>query len=307
MRIRIAGLDEADAGRTFLAMILILTFVMNTIGRGVTEAFAVFLLPVQDGLGVTRSEITLTYSIYMLANGCTAPFAGQLIDRLGARITYGIGVLSLGARLFSRGLRDAHLALLHLRRLARRHRRRVTRHGCRVEPLEPLVRQSHRLGHVAAVRGGRRGNDRHTAARPAPHRMVRLAHAPSDSSAPACSRSFPFVMMLPLGRITMGSTAWRERRAAPSGRRTAQSVAALGGGAHERVLGPVRGVPLHLDLGICGAAPIGRRVDRERVRAAACRRRLRHDGPALDARHPRHRLDVRPLRPPHHGDAHRIS
>ena len=49
------------------------------------------------------SEITLTYSIYMLANGCTAPFAGQLIDRLGARVTYGLGVLSLGLGYFLAG------------------------------------------------------------------------------------------------------------------------------------------------------------------------------------------------------------
>ena len=73
------GPDDREATRTFLAMVVILTFVMNMIGRGVTETFAVFLLPVQEGLAVSRSEITLTYSIYMLANGATAPFAGQLL------------------------------------------------------------------------------------------------------------------------------------------------------------------------------------------------------------------------------------
>jgi MFS family permease len=62
----------------------------------VPETFAVFLLPVQNGLGVSRADITLTYSCYMLAYGLSAPFAGQLIDRLGARITYGIGLASLG-------------------------------------------------------------------------------------------------------------------------------------------------------------------------------------------------------------------
>ena len=53
---------------------------MNLIARGVPETFAVFLLPVQNALGVSRSEITLTYSCYMLAYGLSAPFAGQLID-----------------------------------------------------------------------------------------------------------------------------------------------------------------------------------------------------------------------------------
>jgi MFS family permease len=69
---------------------------MNMLARGVTETFAVFLLPVQQGLGVSRAHITLTYSVFMLAYGLSAPFAGQLIDRFGARITYGFGLMSLG-------------------------------------------------------------------------------------------------------------------------------------------------------------------------------------------------------------------
>jgi MFS family permease len=63
----------------------------------VPETFAVFLLPVQSDLAVSRSEITLTYSCYMLAYGLSAPFAGQLFDRLGARITYGFGLACLGS------------------------------------------------------------------------------------------------------------------------------------------------------------------------------------------------------------------
>lgn len=80
----------------FLFTLVALTFAMNMIARGVTETFAVFLLPVQSGLGVSRAEITLTYSVYMLAYGLAAPFAGQLIDRFGARITYGFGLACLG-------------------------------------------------------------------------------------------------------------------------------------------------------------------------------------------------------------------
>lgn len=86
-----------EVGRRFLATLLVLTFVMNMLARGVSETFAVFLLPVQQGLGLTRPEITLTYSVFMLAYGAFAPLAGQLIDRFGARITYGIGLTSLGS------------------------------------------------------------------------------------------------------------------------------------------------------------------------------------------------------------------
>lgn len=85
-----------EPSRAFLATLVGLTFAMNFIGRGVVETFAVFLLPVQKGLGVSRADITLAYSIYMLAYGIAAPFAGQLVDRLGARVTYGLGLASLG-------------------------------------------------------------------------------------------------------------------------------------------------------------------------------------------------------------------
>jgi MFS family permease len=83
--------------RAFLATLIALTFAMNLIARGVPETFAVFLLPVQKGLGVTRPEITLTYTVYMLAYGISGPFAGQLIDRYGARVAYGFGLACLGA------------------------------------------------------------------------------------------------------------------------------------------------------------------------------------------------------------------
>jgi MFS family permease len=85
-----------DPTRTFLGVLIALTFVMNTIGRGVAETFAVFLLPVEAGLSLTRAEISATYSVYMLAYAFSAPFVGQLIDRFGARATYTFGLLSLG-------------------------------------------------------------------------------------------------------------------------------------------------------------------------------------------------------------------
>ena len=44
---------ERSPTTAFLALIVTLAFVMNTVGRGVTETFAVYLLPVQLGLGAT--------------------------------------------------------------------------------------------------------------------------------------------------------------------------------------------------------------------------------------------------------------
>ena len=92
-----------QAGRVFLYTLVALTFAMNLVARGVPETFAVFLLPVQKGLGVSRADITLTYSVYMLAYGLSGPFVGQLIDRFGARIAYGFGLASLGLGYFLAG------------------------------------------------------------------------------------------------------------------------------------------------------------------------------------------------------------
>jgi MFS family permease len=86
-----------EATRGFLAALIALAFAMNAIGRGISETFAVFLLPVEAALGVERAAIATTYSIYMLAYGLAAPFAGQLIDRLGVRACYTVGLLALGS------------------------------------------------------------------------------------------------------------------------------------------------------------------------------------------------------------------
>ncbi|MEO8651842.1 MAG: MFS transporter [Hyphomicrobiaceae bacterium] len=210
------GMDEADAGRTFLAMIVILTFVMNMIGRGVTETFAVFLLPVQNGLGVSRSEITLTYSIYMLANGCMAPFAGQLIDRLGARVTYGLGILSLGVGYILAGY-ATHI--VHYYIFA------GLLGGIGAASLGMVAASSllsrwfvNRIGSVmslpyAAVGAGM------IAIPPLAQLLVqwygwRTAHQFIGAGVLAL---FPFVMMLPLRRITAGASAWQTRRASQTG------------------------------------------------------------------------------------------
>ena len=89
--------------RAFLSAIVFLTFVMNTVGRGVTETFAVFLLPVQKEFGVSRADIASTYSIYMLGYAMAAPLAGQIVDRLGARAVYAVGLLCLGVGYFAAG------------------------------------------------------------------------------------------------------------------------------------------------------------------------------------------------------------
>lgn len=97
------GDASLDPTRLLLGSLIALTFVMNAIGRGVSETFAVFLLPVERGLDVDRAGISATYSVFMLAYGLSAPFAGQLIDRLGARACYGAGLAAIGLGYFLAG------------------------------------------------------------------------------------------------------------------------------------------------------------------------------------------------------------
>lgn len=94
---------KTDDARLMLGAILVLAFVMNMLGRGATEAFAVFLLPVEKALGASRSEITAVYAIFMLVTGLAGPFAGTVFDRLGARASYMSGLIVLGGSLYLAG------------------------------------------------------------------------------------------------------------------------------------------------------------------------------------------------------------
>ena len=94
---------QAGPRADFFVILIGLTFLMNAVGRGATESFAVFLLPVERDLQTTRSEIAATYSIYMIVHGLAAPIAGQLIDRFGARVTYATGLMFLASSNFLAG------------------------------------------------------------------------------------------------------------------------------------------------------------------------------------------------------------
>lgn len=73
---------------------------MNALGRGLTETFAVFLLPVERALSVDRAAISATYAVFMLSYALAAPFAGQIVDRSGPKVCYGLGLAALAASLF---------------------------------------------------------------------------------------------------------------------------------------------------------------------------------------------------------------
>lgn len=80
--------------------VLAVCFVLNMLGRGIADTYAVFLLPLEREFGWTRSQLTSVYSIYLLVNGFTAPLVGMLFDRLGPRWVYGAGTACLGSAFF---------------------------------------------------------------------------------------------------------------------------------------------------------------------------------------------------------------
>jgi MFS family permease len=92
--------------RTALA-VLGICLALNLIGRGTADTYVVFLLPLEQDLGWSRSRMTSVYSLYLLVNGLTAPLIGYVFDRLGPRAVYGCGMALLAtAYLLASQVRD---------------------------------------------------------------------------------------------------------------------------------------------------------------------------------------------------------
>ena len=79
--------------RRIAALVLLVGMLMNMLARGLAESFAVFLLPLGEAFGTDRSAVTAIYASYMLVYGLSAPLSGVVIDRLGARVCYAIGLV----------------------------------------------------------------------------------------------------------------------------------------------------------------------------------------------------------------------
>ena len=77
-------------------VVLVLAFSANMVGRGVGDAFMVFVLPLSSDFGWSRAQVSSVYSIYVLVNGLSAPLTGMLIDRWGPRVVYPVGLVLLG-------------------------------------------------------------------------------------------------------------------------------------------------------------------------------------------------------------------
>ncbi len=94
-----------DSRRTALS-VLAICFLLGFAGRGLTETFVVFVLPLAQSFGWDRAAVASIYSVAMLANGLSGPVVGRLFDRSGPRSVYATGLLLVGAALSSAPFAD---------------------------------------------------------------------------------------------------------------------------------------------------------------------------------------------------------
>ena len=72
--------------------------IMHSINAaGYNKGFVVFLLPVTEGLGVSRASVALIFSLSRSEGGPVGPVAGWLIDRFGPKPVLFIGTILSGA------------------------------------------------------------------------------------------------------------------------------------------------------------------------------------------------------------------
>ena len=94
------GLQAGRSSRSPLFygwLIVGLCLFINFVALGGRSSFTVFVIPMSDDFGWSRSEISLAASIGLLVNGLTQPFVGRLYDRYGARKIVIPSLLVLGA------------------------------------------------------------------------------------------------------------------------------------------------------------------------------------------------------------------
>ena len=210
-----AKVETAPTTR-FLGSILFLMFVMNMIGRGVTETFAVFLLPVEQALQATRSEMLLTYAIFNLVYGLAAPFAGVLIDRAGPRAAYTLGLTTLGCGYLLAGS-ATKLSIYYLGV--------GVMGGLGAASLGMVVASSimsrwfeRRLGAVMSVPYAALGAGMLLIPPATQLLMEQMAWGQAYQVLGLCVLAIlPIVLLLPLKRVGAGSDGWRAKREAAAG------------------------------------------------------------------------------------------
>jgi MFS family permease len=80
-------------------------------GPIIVATFGIFLKPLSHEFGWSRAQISLAFSLAMVAHTVAVPFIGRLADYIGARKVILAGVLLLGVGVFSLSAVSAHRRL----------------------------------------------------------------------------------------------------------------------------------------------------------------------------------------------------
>lgn len=92
----------AFPGDAALAGIVVGTaFLFNFLARGAIDTFMVFMLQFEQEFGWRRSSLTGVYSTYLIVVGLMSPLSGLLLDRMGPRFTYSVGMVLLAGAMYA--------------------------------------------------------------------------------------------------------------------------------------------------------------------------------------------------------------
>ena len=94
-----ARANAAAAVITGANLTLLLCFSLNMVGRGLSDSFAVFLVPLGDQFRWSRKDLTGVFATSLLVYSAAAPFAGLLLARFGYRTLYLAGLVCLAVGL----------------------------------------------------------------------------------------------------------------------------------------------------------------------------------------------------------------
>ena len=77
-------------------MILVVCFFALFVAMGARNGLGVFVVPMTDDIGWTRTEISVAIAVGIMVNGLTQPFLGRLFDRYGGRLVISASLFVLG-------------------------------------------------------------------------------------------------------------------------------------------------------------------------------------------------------------------
>ncbi len=83
-------------------------------GPGHSHTFGVFVTPLSDDLGLSRTAVSSAYAVASLAAAFGMPYVGSLIDRIGVRRVLLVAAFALGLVAIGFGMVVTHLVLLTL-------------------------------------------------------------------------------------------------------------------------------------------------------------------------------------------------